>query len=800
MKTWSLTEHDPICLTLSADARFVQTDYSNDQIWELGWWDNEIPSIWLQSTYGRRAQSMKIFPVFTLEGETRQDPSTFSKAVQLSQILPNLASIEFAPFRDLLIRADYYVPDSHAVTGRFIFQNLGLSPQMVNLRLSGYLQPGSQGNPMGVVEFDGVETLSGSAANICPVIMMSGGAHKVPSAYPSIEVDAEIRPGDIKTWVWAHSALNSPDKSFERCRELIQIPWEPVQVRIEMGNSRMLKIQTGNPDWDSVLWMAQKELLRGFIGPTAHNSRVGLIARRGIEDGYALSTDGKDHTGIWGGMGTADTYYLARQALPIAPEFVKDLIRNILRTQNPAGELDWAPGMGSQRSGFQAMPLLASLAWDCYQWTEDKAFLEEVFPGLFSFYKSWFTQAHDRDGDGYPEWNHAIQTGLEERPIFNRFDPQDQGFNIAHAETVDLAAYLYREGRALIAMAQALDRVGLTTVIQEHISALHMRVEATWSEKKSSYRHVDRDSHNTQAGLQLLKRRGESSTTLDRLLDPPSKLLLRLKGDPARAKKLKVEIVSEGAKKRGRTEIVTHKKFQFFWEWGTHTTDKLNHRIQEIRVKGIDTKMTMEIVVPDLEREDITLNLPLWAGWLDGSRIRTLVHELLANPEAYWRQNGLSTIPATDGSYDRDGVSGDVRMLWNSMIGVGLVEHGFREKAGQLFQKLMAPAIEILKREKRFYSHYQADGIQGLGVKGGLQGIVPLDLFLAILGVRLISPTKVWVWPGHPFPWPVKIEWQGLSLECQQDVIHIRFPDGQRLTVEGDEGRMVEQLDEGEDR
>ena len=38
MRTWSLAENDPICLTLSADARFVGTDYSDDQIWDLGWW------------------------------------------------------------------------------------------------------------------------------------------------------------------------------------------------------------------------------------------------------------------------------------------------------------------------------------------------------------------------------------------------------------------------------------------------------------------------------------------------------------------------------------------------------------------------------------------------------------------------------------------------------------------------------------------------------------------------------------------------------------------------------------------
>jgi hypothetical protein len=708
-----------------------------------------------------------------------------------------LAALDFAPFQGLFVQAEYFVPDSHAIAGRFTFHNRQSTPQAVNLRLSAYLQPGQQANPMGLVEMHGVSTLSGNATNIVPVVMMSGGARKVPAAYPSIQVAATLAPGGSKTWIWSHAALFEQQHSFEKCREMIQIPWESTVARVEMGNVRLLSIETGDPDWDTVLWMTQKELLRGFIGPTAHNSRPGLVGRRGPDDGYALTSDGQDHTGPWGGLSTADTFYLARQALPLAPDFVKDVLRNILRTQNPGGELDWAPGMGGQRAGFQAIPLVATLAWDCYLWTEDELFLKEVFPGLFSFYESWFTKRHDRDQDGYPEWDHAPQSGLESRPSFNRFDSWAQGFDISHAETVDLAVYLYREGQALISMAKVMQREGLTAVIQERIYELARRVDANWSEKRSSYQHIDRDSHASHSGLQLVKRRGESETEVERQLTPPARLLLRLKGDPARAKKLKVDIVSAGARKRRRTESLTHRKFQSFWEWSTHTTDKLNHRIRNISIKGIDHKMTMEVVIPDLEREDITLTLPLWAGWLEQSRAKALVRNTITNPEEYWRQNGLASIPASDKSYtaEEDGSVEAVCMLWNCLIGFGLVENGFRGEAGQLFQKLMVTVLNVLKRNKAFYSNYHADEHRGIGSKGSLQGLIPIDLFLAILGVRIISPTKVWVEPGHPYPWPVKIDWQGLSLLCKQNAHLISFPNGQQVTIEEGRGQFVEQLD-----
>ncbi len=796
MRQLSLRSHDPICLTLSADARFGETDYCNDQIWDLGWWAQDIPSIWLHSSYGRRTDSIHIFPAFTLAGETRQDPSSFTEPAIVKQLFPNLACLEFKPFREVLVQADYFVPESQAIIGRYTLRNLSAAPQVVNLRLSTHMVPGSQANPMGFIEIDGVATLSGQAVDIYPVVMMSGGARKVPAAYPSLQVSGTIAPGGSKTWIWAHAGLLNRAASFSRCRELLQLPWESTLARIEMGNATLLRFETGDPDWDSALWLAQKELLRGYVGPTAHSSWRGLVARRGIHDGYALTSDGRDHTGLWGGLSTAETYYLGRQTLPIAPELVKGLLRNVMRTQNKDGELDWAPGLGGQRAGYQAMPLLAGLAWDCYLRTEDEAFLEEIFPGLFSFYDSWFDEIHDQDGDGYPEWDHAVQSGLDGRPLFNRFNPQALGFDISYVEAVDLAAYLYNEGRALIAIAEVLDQKGVTAVIEERMEALKMRLDAGWSESSQSYRHVDRDSHAFHGGLQLVRRRGVSKTKLDRRIEPPARLLLRLKGDPSAAKGLKVEIVSEGARKRKRTESLTYRRFQSFWEWSTHTTEKLNHRVHSIAVKGIEEKMTMEVLIPDLEREDLTAVLPLWAGMVDNEHARQMIEACITNPEKYWRRNGLSVIPATDKSYASGaadlGVA--IHMLWNSMIGTGMVSSGYRDEAAQLFTRLITSVVEVLKREKHFYGSYAPDEAEGLETSGGIAGIVPLDLFMAVLGIRLISPTKLWVRPGNPFPWPVKLDWAGLSLTCETDATHITFPDGAKISIEGSQAQVVEQL------
>ena len=796
MKTLSLDMNAPICLTLSADARFGGTDYVDDQIWELHWWEREIPSLGLTTSYGRRAQSMLIFPAFSLGGETRRDPKSFHSPPLLRQVLPNIAKLDFDPFRELYVQAEYYVPESHAIAGRYTLHNRSPLPQAVYFWLSAFLQPGEHPNPMGLTKIQGVSTLSGRTADLHPVLSLSGGAEHVSAAYPSLQVAATLAPGGSKTWVWAHAAYKQRQNSFNACRDLFQIPWESTMAQIEIGNARMLSIETGDPDWDAAFWMAQKELLRAFVGPSTHNSRVGLVGHRNTDDGNALTNDGRDHTGQWGGLSTVETCYLASQIIPIEPDFVKDFVRNILRTQNPDGELDWAPGMGGQRAGLQAIPLLSTLAWEIYRWTEDRVFIDEVFPALFSFYDSWFIARHDRDLDGFPEWDHAPHSGLSIRPSFNRFESWAQGFAISHAETVDLAAYLYREGQALISMANVLQRGGITTVIQERMQVLAERVEVSWSERRSSYFHVDRDSHVTHSGLQLAKRRGSFELSIQRVLEPPARLLLRLKGDPSQAKSLRVEIGSQGARKRKRTESLTHRKFQSFWKWGTHTTEKLNYQVEKISVKGIDRNLTMEVVIPDLEREDITLGLPLWAGWMEPSRAKALITNTIMNPDRYLRPNGLSSIPVTDRSYaadDNEG-AGAVQMIWNNLLGQGLVEQGFRDEAGQLFQTLMATVLEVLRDDKGFFSAYHSEEVKGIGSKGVFTGVIPIQLFMAVLGVRIISPTKVWIEPGHPFPWPIKIEWQGLSIICEKESVYIRFPDGQQVAIEEGGLQCVEQM------
>jgi len=133
-------------------------------------------------------------------------------------------------------------------------------------------------------------------------------------------------------------------------------------------------------------------------------------------------------------------------------------------------------------------------------------------------------------------------------------------------------------------------------------------------------------------------------------------------------------------------------------------------------------------------------------------------------------------------------------MFWNLLLGEGLVNYGFREEAADLVTRLMGNIVGSLKEDKAFYARYNPDQKGGVGGRGHIEGVAPLSLFLQTLGVRLISPSKVWIKPGNPYPWPVTLRWRGLVVQCEQGETRVTFPDGQEVTLQDAKAQIVEQV------
>lgn len=792
MRRWNLTADDPLVLCLAADSRLVVPDYLDDQIWELTLRGGDPPAIAAQTTYGLRARGMRIFPTLVLDGRPFADPTHFSKAPAVVTLLPNYIRVEAVPAPGFLWTLEYWVPDSHLLAGRVTVANRDSRAHDVRLRLSATLRPGEDPQAMRAESLHGVAVLTGRSGGLAPVIFLSGGAVAEPSPYPTIAVATSLSPGGARSWTWGHAALAEADRSFDAVRGVVGRAWDAEIARLERLADSLVDVETGDPEWDAAFHLTQVVCLASFVGPTRHLPHAWPVPGRLPDRGFSARGDGRDYGWPWDGLEAQTAVYLARQILPAAPELVRGILLNFLSARLPEGGVDGRPGLARQRGGFLCAPLLADLASDL----GDIDFAREVLPGLRSLFDTWFTPTHDRDGDGFPEWDHTLQAGMDDSPTFTRWQRWSQALDITTAETPDLAAYLYREARALLDMKRATGSKRNLAEIEMRMGELVRGLDAAWIDNAASFGYLDRDLHRSHAGRRLAKEQGSFQVRLRGALEDSGRLIVRVDGPETEAHGIRVTLHGQPTAGRARIERLTRADFQWYWDFGTATT-RAYRRVEAIEVAGVGDDFHTEVWLPDTTRQEVGQLFPLWAGMVDAGRARRLIRRTILDSRRYWRSFGIPDCSAADPAYTGGEAAGPgaVTMFANSLVGEALTDLGYVDRAAELVTRLMAASLATLRQEKTTFQAHNPDSGAGLGERGHPAGAAPLSLFLHVLGVRLIDAHRVWVKGRNPFPWPVTLRWMGVTIRRLPTHTLITFPNGQETRVDDAQAQLVEQAD-----
>jgi hypothetical protein len=790
MRDWSLAPGDPLYLTLAADARLGRPEYVNDHIWELELGTAEPPSVSLYTTYGLRARSMRLFLRFTEGGTSVADPNTFVSKPRLRRFYPNFLSLDFVPIENLGVTAEYWVPESHAVAGRLSLTNQGTATRQIKFEVCAALAP-LDGQSITPIQQQLVNVLAGQTSGIAPVVFMTGGPKHGSGAYPSLMLDLELGPGSTRQLTFAQAALEGIPASFELARHTAARPWEAERARIEMLDAiHVLDIHTGDPDWDAALAFGQRAALGLFFPPSEHLQNASFVQARHVDHGFSRKGDGTDYPPAWNGQSPLESYYIS-SILQGSPQVTKTLLANFLATQTENGEVDHKPGLAAQRGKLLAAPLLASLAWKYYQSTEDDSFLSEVYPKLQRFFWAWFSAVHDRNGDGAPEWDHILQTGFEDNPIFDVWHPWSQGLDISLVHSPALESLLYREAQALVGIAKKLgkpeDEIAL---IQSQAEILKAAVQAGWNARAGYYAYRDRETGFMSSGKVIARHKGEGSMRPKAEFEQPVRLLIEIQTKSPAAKRPEIEIGEYPTRGKGEVEVIEGHQFQ--WRTGglVATTRRIYTRVGRVSVRGLDEKDKVIIKTVDTTGEDLTLALPLWAGIPDRKHAQTLINRSLLDAERFDRPFGLPSLPLTPGK-EAEAVSMSVHLPWNALIGEGLLAYGFRTEAVRLTAHLMNAVIQSLKKNRAFYQRYHAERGTGIGERNSLQGFAPVGLFMQALGVTVLSPTRVRLEGKNVFPWPVTIKYKGLTIVRGLEHTVVNFSNGQSVVVKETQPCMV---------
>ncbi|WKZ36961.1 MAG: hypothetical protein QY332_03360 [Anaerolineales bacterium] len=791
MRDWSLTLGDPLYLTLAADARLCTPDYVNDHIWEVELGAAEPAAISLYTTFGLRARSMRIFLRFTEGSTTVADPKAFAAKPSLRRYYPNFLTLDFVPLENLQVTTDFWVPESHAIAGRVTLTNKSNAVRQIQLEVCAVLAP-LDGQSIIPTQQQLVNILAGQTSGIAPVIFMTGGPRHGAGAHPSLMLDLELGPGATRTLSFAEAALDTIPEAFNLARKTAARAWQAELARIEMLDaSQVLDIRTGDMEWDAALAFSQKAAHGLFFGGGDHLPNPSFVNARHMDNGFSRKGDGTDYHPSWNGQFPLETYYLS-SILHGTPQVTKDLLLNFLSTQDEDGEVDGQPGLAGQRGKLIAAPLLASLAWKYFQTTQDEEFLAEVFPKLIKFFWSWFSGAHDRNRDGAPEWDHVLQSGFEDNPLFDVWNPWSQGLDITLMHSPALEAMLYREAQTLARIAEELGKPEEeTALIRSQAETVKASIEAGWNPRTSFYSYRDRETGLVSTGRVIAKHKGDGNMRPKFESGTPVRLLVEIQTKSPAAKRPEVEISEYFTKSKGEVETILGHQFQ--WRTGglVTATQKVFTRVGRVRVTGLDEKDRINVKIIDTTGEDITLALPLWAGVLEKQKAYALVGRNLMTAERFDRPFGLPSLPLSPDP-QAESVSMSVSLPWNTLIAEGLLAYGFRAEAARLTAHLMNAVIQNLKQNRAFYQRYHAEKGTGLGERNALTGFAPVGLFMQALGVTILSSTRVKLEGKNLFPWPVTIKYKGLTITRGLEQTTVTFMNGESAIVKDETACIVE--------
>jgi hypothetical protein len=785
MREWNLQRNTLPSLILAADARLSPINYYDDQIWELHLRTGEPAALSLQTTYGLRARSMRLFPRFIENSDTVTDPDQFRSPPAFRRFHSNYALVTCAPFDGIDVVIEYWVAFSNVVAGRIRVINSGVTPRNLRLEWTAILVPAGEGQRMSPVRHESVDVLQGQVQGLSPVLMMTGGVEAVSSPYPNLSTALELLPGLERQFSWAVAALADPVASFTLARATVARDWDAEYARIEMFNAAQLDLETGNPEWSAAFALAQKTALNLIHGPTEFLPHPSWVQTRLPDQGFSLRGDGSEYGPLWDGQTPLDTWHLCALLLPAYPALARGFLLNFLTTQEESGFVDWKPGLNGRRSSFLATPLLASLAWKIFQAEEDQNFLDQVFTPLLKFFNYWFDPRNDRDGNGIPEWHHPVQTGFEDNPLFAYWQSWSQGADISLFESPALTALLIREGQSLLKIARKLGRLGPVHDLNQRIEKLKVALSRAWHDASATYRYLDRETHTSGDGKTVGRRNGSGTINLSRFrFETPARLLVRIHPDPEGTREVRVRVTGTGVDENPLAETFPADAFRWSLGLGTGISTQVLIALEEIEINGLQLGDQVQVYTVDYGLHDQTLLTPLWAGVASPEQAESLIKKYVMRPNQYWHGYGLPACPSSESrNPELNAICETVHLPWNALIGEGLVQYAYQDLAAELFSRIMDAIGQNLRQTGAFRKQFNATTGQGIGERNALSGLPPVGLFLDILGVQIYSPWKVRLAGKNPFPWPVRIRYRGLIVSREDEVTLITFPDGQTVKV-----------------
>ncbi len=783
---------------ISASCQYGSTDYANDQTWEILPADHHPLGLCCKTTYGLRARSVEIIPVILDANNLpfRDTPPAFI----LTHQLPNLVRYQVKLFPDIDVALTLAVPNSHTLTGHISLQTLSSREKRLRVGVLMRLVPIQPGQQMSVQEQDGKNILVGKTEELYPVCIVAGMPKVINRPQPGLIIENIVATNQPVNVRWAVSAGASKRQSIEEARQTVEAVQAPTFMRqIREFDNHGLHIHTGNDNWNELFHLTRVHSQRLVHSPTDVMPFAHPIDARQPDDGYSMRGDGSDFDPEQQGITALEVYHGIRNYyLPERPDLALGIFSNFIQKQQGFGNIDVRYGLGGYQAHLLATPIMAATLAEIQKCHPQPSIIAESYNLLRHFIDRWIDLDHDRDADLLPEWDHAVQTGWEENPLFDRWQTSGKGYPPEIIEAPDLAGYLFHECKSMATLAELIGRAEDRQQYTSLAERIHSQAQIFWDKRKKQFCYRDRDSHTTPDGSVLFSGEGSGTYHLENSFAAPTRVCLKIKQAPAVPAPLEIQIVGKNAKGVQDLQKVSSSAANWKAEGIIIACMDAFSALEQITIWNLPADIQWTLEQLKLTQSDITQFIPLWAGMLDEKQAGDLVRKTLlpnwANPFPY----GVPLVLKPDKPARSREPKFPMHPMFMSMLIDGLINYGYYSEAAQLVNKLMEAIINVIQSTSGFAGTLDAKTGLAAGARNPFSSMPPTGLFLRSLGLEINSPDRITISGVNPYPWDVDIHFRGTRILRGTREAEIVFRDGQTIRVAGPEKRMISWKGDGE--
>ena len=777
----------PKAYILATDGSCTAFNPENDQVWELQLPQNEVYPFCLHTTYGLRAQSMRLFPVITIGNQHYHQVSAFHSPPAITQYLPDSIAIQSSPVESCLFTFEAHAAAEDALVGGVTVANTGEDLLSLTLDLAVILVSMPQGSAA-YPDREGInQIISGHTQDLAPVLFMTGGPSAISSPYPALTIPIHLGAGQSRRLTWALASKSARDVSLDAARKLTAANWRgDVQNHAISQAARTVEVRTGHPEWDVAFSLAQTEAQLHWVGES-HGKQSDFFLRSRLPDDApenAIRQDRRDDLSL------LEAFHLKQVLLPARADQYAAVLRNSLNRQKEEGTIYSQRVPFAFSKPFRECPLLASQFLYLYESNGDLEPLRAAFPGLCRALDPWLTTGPAGEGAFQAAWEDLRQLQLDTGLFnFDIWEESGRGLDIRTAESPALLSMLQLEASALARMANLLGEPDASAKYHSLAEALTEKIQACWDERLSTFIYRDVQSGLTPDRELFYPGRVQKELRIGKTFLKPQRLQLHLIASDDHTRSCLIRL--KGADQAGSPVEESFSANDLRWVLGrAHLTSRMLYQsIQSIAFDGLQPEDRFLLETADYAQPDITCLLPL----LTGAPTPEMMANLSANHAGIPEGSAACGLPEAWPSRHELPPSLPVRanVLWSSFIIQGLIQTGQPDLAAELFTHLMAAISAGLNQHDGFFPFYNSkDGLPA-GNRNALAGLAPVGLLLELAGIRILSPSKVILWPRFPLQNPVTVHWQGLSIYKDATLAKVVFPDGTDFTGAVEEAVVI---------